>query len=179
MSKSTVKEIISWAAVLVLAFVLGHCLNNYVIMKAEIPSGSMENTLKIGDRVFGFRLAYLFSYPERGDVVMFDFPDDESKLYVKRVIGLPGEVVEIIDGKVYIWQDELGNDKKLLEEEYLKEVPTGSFGPYHVPEGHYFMLGDNRNVSADSRKWNNKYVAEDKIQCKVVLRYSPSFGLIK
>lgn len=177
--KTVVKEIISWVVVLVLAFVIGSCLNRFVLFKAEIPSGSMEDTLQIGDRVIGFRLAYLFSEPERGDVVIFDYPDDESKLYVKRIIGLPGETVEIVDGKVYIWKDETGNDKTLLEETYLKETPVGSFGPYEVPEGHYFMLGDNRNGSLDSRKWQNKYVAEEKIRCKVWFRYKPGVGLIK
>ena len=174
-----VKEIISWAIIIVLAFIIGNCLNKYVLLKAVIPSGSMENTLQIKDRVFGFRLAYLFSEPERGDVVMFDYPDDESVLYVKRVIGLPGETVEIIDGKVYIWNDEEGEDKTLLEEPYLKETPTGSYGVFHVPEGCYFMLGDNRNNSWDSRKWENKYVSRDKIQCKAWFRYKPSFAWIK
>lgn len=177
--KTVVKEIISWVVILVLAFVIGTCLNKYVLLKAEIPSGSMENTLQVDDRVIGFRLSYLFSEPERGDVVIFDYPDNESTLYVKRVIGLPGETVEIIDGKVYIWKDETGEDKMLLEEDYLKETPTGSYGPFEVPEGHYFMLGDNRNDSWDSRKWQNKYVAEEKIRCKVWFRYKPNFGFIK
>lgn len=174
-----VKEIVSWALILIIAFVIGTCLNKFVLMKAVIPSGSMENTLQIEDRVFGLRLAYLFSEPERGDVVMFDYPDDESVLYVKRVIGLPGETVEIIDGKVYIWNDETGEDKTQLTESYVKETPVGSYGPYHVPEGSYFMLGDNRNSSWDSRKWENKYVEKEKIQCKAWFRYKPSFGWIK
>lgn len=177
--RAVIKEIISWAVVLVLAFIIGNCLNKYVLLKAEIPSGSMENTLKVGDRVFGFRLAYLFSKPERGDIVMFDFPDDESTLYVKRIIGLPGETVEIVDGKVYVWNDENGESKTLLEEDYLKETPVGSYGPYEVPEGCYFMMGDNRNNSWDSRKWQNKYVSEEKIKCKVWFRYKPTFGFIR
>lgn len=173
------KEVISWAVILVVAFVIGNCLNKYVLMKAVIPSGSMENTLQIDDKVFGLRIAYLFSEPERGDVVMFDYPDNETVLYVKRIIGLPGETVEIIDGKVYIWNDDTGEEKTLLEEPYLKETPVGSFGTYHVPEGCYFMLGDNRNSSWDSRKWNNKYVEKEHIQCKAWFRYKPSFGWIK
>lgn len=177
--KDAVREVISWAVILVVAFVLGNCINKYVLMKAVIPSGSMENTLQIGDRIFGFRLAYLFSEPERGDVVMFDYPDDESVLYVKRIIGLPGETVEITDGKVYIWNDETGEDKTLLEEDYLKEEPTGSYGIFEVPEDSYFMLGDNRNNSWDSRKWENKYVSKDKIKCKAWFRYKPDFGFIK
>lgn len=174
-----VKEVISWAIIIVIAFIIGNCLNKYVLLKAVIPSGSMEDTLQVEDRIFGLRLAYLFSEPERGDVVMFDYPDDESVLYVKRIIGLPGETIEITEGKVYIWNDENGEDKTLLEEPYLKETPTGTYGVFHVPEGCYFMLGDNRNNSWDSRKWENKYVSRDKIQCKAWFRYKPSFGWIK
>lgn len=168
------KELISWLVILISAFMIGNCLNWFVIMKAEIPSGSMENTLQIGDRVLGFRLAYQFSDPERGDIVMFDFPDDESKIYIKRIIGLPGELVEIIEGKVYI-----NGAEEPLEEDYLKELPSGTFGKFWVPEGHYFMLGDNRNNSWDSRKWDNQYVAREKIKCKVWFRYKPKFKILK
>ncbi len=177
--KNTVKEVISWVIIIVGAFIIGNCLNKYVLMKAVIPSGSMENTLQIGDRVFGLRTAYWFSEPERGDVVMFDYPDNETVLYVKRIIGLPGETIEIIDGNVYIWKDSEGNEKMKLDEPYLKESAIGSYGPYTVPEDCYFMLGDNRNNSWDSRKWNIKYVHKDKIQCKAWFRYKPDFGWIK
>lgn len=173
-NKEIIKEIISWAVVLVTAFIIGHCLNRYVLLKADVPSGSMENTIHKGDRLLGFRLAYLFSEPERGDVVMFDFPDDESLLYVKRIIGLPGETVEIRDGKIYI-----DGSTTPLAEDYLKETPNAENGIYEVPEGHYFMLGDNRNNSADSRRWTNKYVAKEKIRCKVWFRYKPDFEWIK
>lgn len=177
--KSVVKEIISWVVIILVAFIIGNCLNKYVLMKAEIPSGSMENTLQVGDHILGLRTAYLFSEPKRGDVVLFDWPDDESILYVKRIIGLPGETIEITDGKVYIWNDETGEEKTLLEEDYLKEEPVGSFGIFKVPEGCYFMLGDNRNYSKDSRRWNNKYVQKEKIRSKAWFRYKPDFGWIK
>jgi len=177
--KSDIRDVVSWVVIILVAFLIGNCLNKYVIMKAVIPSGSMENTLQIGDRIFGFRLAYLFSEPERGDVVMFDYPDNETVLYVKRIIGLPGETVEITDGKVYIWNDEFGEDKTLLEEDYVKGTPIGSYGIFNVPEGCYFMLGDNRNSSWDSRKWDNKYVKKEKIRCKAWFRYKPDFGIIK
>ncbi len=172
------KEIIGWGIVIFSAIVIGLILNMVVFMKVNIPSESMVPTLNEGDKSIGFRLSYLFSDPERGDVVVFDYPDDESIYYVKRIIGLPGEIIEITDGKVYIWEDETGEAKTLLDEPYLKEEPTGSYGVFHVPEGCYFMLGDNRNVSWDSRKWENKYVERKKIRCKVLLRYWPNFGFI-
>ena len=127
-------------------------------------------------RVIGSRLSYIRSDPKRGDVVIFHFPDDPTgkMYYVKRVIGLPGETVNIVDGKVYI----NGSDTP-LDEPYLAEPMEGSYGPYTVPEGCYFMLGDNRNNSQDARFWQNKYVAKDKIIAKVLFSYYPKLGKIR
>lgn len=172
------KESISWGIVILAAVVIGLLLNFVVFMKAKIPTESMVNTLNVGDRVIGFRLSYLFSDPERGDVVIFDYPDNEEKLFVKRIIGLPGETIEITEGKVYIWEDETGENKTLLEEPYLREKPVGSYGVFHIPEDSYFMMGDNRNYSLDSRKWTNKYVHRKKIRSKVLLRYWPNFEFV-
>ena len=172
--KSIKKEIFSWLITIGAAFVLAYCITHFIIIKAEIPTPSMESTIMVGDKIVGNRLAYLFSNPERGDVVIFLFPDNEKENYVKRIIGLPGETVEIIDGKVYI-----DNSSEPLDEPYLSVEMEGSYGPYLVPEESYFMLGDNRNVSKDSRLWVNTYVAEDKIIAKAWFRYSPSFGSIK
>lgn len=172
--KTVIKEFLSWVLVLVTAFALGYVLNHYVILKAEVPSGSMRNTIVEGDRLLGIKIAYLFSEPERGDIVMFPYPDNEEELYVKRIIGMPGETVEIVDGQVYI-----DDSEEPLEEPYLPEKMIGSYGPYEVPEGCYFMLGDNRNISKDSREWDNKFVEEDKIEAKVVLRYAPTISTLK
>ncbi|NCB94074.1 MAG: signal peptidase I [Clostridia bacterium] len=166
--KSLFKELAE--DILLLIIVLGSVfiLKNYVLINAVIPSGSMENTILIGDRVFGNRLTYEFDDPKRGDIVIFKFPDDEKELYIKRVIGLPGDTVLIKAGKVYI----NGSDTP-LDEPYLAETPEGDYGPYEVPEGRYFMLGDNRNHSADSRFWEEKYVEREKILAKAALRYYP------
>ena len=163
-----VKEIIEWIAVVVVAVVLTYFINHFIIVNAIVPSSSMEKTIMTGDRVIGYRLAYSFSEPERGDIIIFKFPDDESKLYIKRLIGLPGETVEIKEGKVFV-------DGEALDEPYLTVTTEGTFGPYSVPEGHYFMLGDNRNNSADSRYWNNTYLAREKIVGKAVFKYWPGF----
>ena len=132
------KEILDWAGILITALVLSLLINFCLIINAKVPTGSMENTIMTGDRLFGNRLAYVFSDPQRGDIVIFHYPDDEKVLYIKRIIGLPGETVEIKNGGVYI-------DGKLLEERYLNVTTQGEFGPYEVPEGKYFMMGDNRN----------------------------------
>ena len=166
--KKQIKEVVEWILILALAVVAAMVINRYVIIKAEVPTGSMENTIEVGDCILGYKLAYTFNGPDRGDVVIFPYPDNQEVIYVKRVIGLPGETVEIKDGSVYI-------DGTPLEEPYLKEEMRGEYGPYVVPEGSYFMLGDNRNSSADSRKWKNTYLKEEDIMAKVLFRYSPSF----
>lgn len=166
--KKQVKEIVEWILILVFAVAAALLINRYVIIKAEVPTGSMEHTIEVDDRILGLQLSYLFSDPQRGDVVIFPYPDNPETTYVKRVIGLPGETVEIKNGSVYI-------DGTPIEEPYLKEEMRGEYGPYVVPEGCYFMLGDNRNSSQDSRKWKNTYLKEEDIMAKVLFRYSPSF----
>lgn len=166
--KGLLKEAMSWILTIFLAVVAAKLINNYAIIKAEVPTGSMEHTIEVNDCIIGFQQAYLFSKPKRGDIIIFPYPDEPETIYVKRIIGLPGETVEIKNGFVYI-------DGTPIEEPYLKEEMLGEYGPYVVPEGCYFMLGDNRNLSLDSRKWNNPYVKEEDIMAKVLFRYSPSF----
>ena len=166
--KKQIKEILEWILIIAFAVVAAMLINRYVIIKAKVPTGSMEHTIEVDDCILGFQLAYMFQGPDRGDVVIFPYPDNPEVTYVKRVIGLPGETVEIKDGYVYI-------DGEPIEEPYLKEEMYGTFGPYVVPEGSYFMLGDNRNSSADSRKWSNTFLEEEDIIAKVLFRYSPNF----
>lgn len=166
--KTTVKaEIISWIKVIISAVIIALIVDIFIVANAAVPTGSMETTIPAGSRIMGLRLYYHFAEPERGDIVIFKYPDDEKVDYLKRIIGLPGETVRIVDGRVYI-------DGQLLDEPYLSEEPTGDFGPYEVPEDSYFMLGDNRAVSKDSRYWENTYVSEDKIIAKALFMYYPS-----
>ena len=124
-----------------------------------------------GDRNLALRTSYWFSDPQRGDVVVFEAPDDPDTLYVKRVIGVGGDTVEVKDGDVLV-------NGQVQDEPYIKEITEGDFGPYHVPEGCYFMMGDNRNDSLDARFWENTYVEKDAILGKVVLRYYKGFKII-
>lgn len=192
-----IKEALSWVIILIMAFILAQIITTFLIMKAEIISGSMMNGLIKDDHMVGNRLSYVFGDPKRGDVVFFEYPKSDlslgkageiSTVYVKRIIGLPGEKVEIIDGEVYI------NDAPVpLDEPYLAEPPEKkSFGPYYVPDDCYLMLGDNRNYSLDSRYWNNggkdkatnpdkyRFVRRDAIYARASFRYiregSISFG---
>lgn len=175
---SNVKEILSWIIPFVAALLIAVFLKNYIIINANVPSGSMENTIMTGDRLIGNRLAYIRSNPKRGDIIIFHYPDNEQEIYVKRVIALPGEKVEVRDGRIYI-----DGSETPLDEPYLKEEWTVATGPYEfeVPEDSYLVLGDNRNDSWDARYWANKYVAEDKILGKAVFAYWPfsSFGKLE
>ena len=168
-------EVLDYVKVIVFAVVFVLIVNNFILINALVPSESMEKTIMTGDRIFGFRLAYEWNEPERFDIVIFKYPDDpeQKELYIKRIIGLPGETINIVNGKVYI-----DGKKTPLDDSFCPETPIGDFGPYTVPEGCYFMLGDNRNCSKDSRFWENTYVREDQIVGKAVLRYYPSIKLM-
>lgn len=166
-------EVISWVKTIVMAAVLAGAINSFLIVNAQVPTSSMENTIMAGDRVVALRTAYWFDAPERGDVAIFVYPDDPKgkTLYVKRVIGVPGDTVVVKDGDVYV-------NEELQEEAYIREKTVGSYGPFVVPEGCYFMMGDNRNHSLDSRFWDNTFVEEEEMLGKVVFRYYNGFKWI-
>jgi len=152
---SPLMEVLSWVGVIVAAMAIAWFLTEFIILNVTVPSGSMESTIMTGDRLFGLRLTYVFSEPQRGDIAVFIYPVDEAVYgtktkYIKRIIGLPGETVEIRDGKIYID----GSDTP-LEEDYINGewlVANDGF-TFEVPEDSYLMLGDNRNNSSDSRYW--------------------------
>ena len=101
--KSTIfKEIISYIVIILIAAIIAFCFNKYIIMNANIPSGSMETTIMTNDKVIGNRLSYCFSEPKRGDIIIFPFPDNPEKTYIKRIVGMPGDTLEIKNNAVYI-----------------------------------------------------------------------------
>lgn len=161
-------EVFDYLRIILTAIVISFGLNHYVISNALVPSGSMESTIQVNDRLFINRLSYVTQEPQRGDIISFYFPDDEEEIYLKRIIGLPGETIEGRDGEIYI------NDV-LLEESYIKEISYDDFGPYTVPDECYFCMGDNRNHSFDSRYWQHKFVSKDKIVGRALLKYYPHF----
>lgn len=170
-----IKEIIEWVKIIISAAILAFFLNKCVIANSRVPTGSMETTIMAKDRVIGFRLSYLFQEPERGDVVIFHYPDDEKTYYVKRIIGLPGDTIDIRHGHVY-----LNNSDTPLEEDYIREPMVDEPDMhFEVPEDSYFMMGDNRNQSSDARYWKNHYVAKNKIIAKVLFRYYPNISKIE
>lgn len=170
------RELLSWLQVIVSAALIAFCLNSFIIANSRVPSASMENTIMTGDRVIGSRLSYqFFEEPKRGDIIIFRWPDNEKILFVKRIIGLPGETVEIRNGAVYI-----NGSETPLDEPYLREAmtlePDMSFT---VPEDAYFCMGDNRNESMDARYWKHTFVFRNKILAKVIFRYWPGFKMLQ
>lgn len=147
-------------AVLTLYTLLIIILTRVIIMNAYVPSGSMENTLNVGDLLIGNRLAKTY---HRGDILVFKHGDNNL---VKRLIGLPGEHVEIKNNKVYI-------DGKELKEPYLKEEMNTNDQTFDVPEGEYLFFGDNRNNSLDARFWDYPYIMEKNIKARIVFRFWP------
>lgn len=162
------KELMSWVMIFVGAFVVAYILSNFVIVNAKVPTGSMISTININDKVIGFRLSYIFSNPERGDIIMFNAPDKENTIYIKRVIGLPGDVIRISNNELYI-------NGELKEESYVKNGWRTNTGDveYTVPKNEYFVMGDNRDNSSDSRVWGT--IKRDDIIAKAIFRYYPSF----
>lgn len=167
-------SIVETLKVIVIATVVYQLIFNFLLINAVIPSGSMQNTLGIGDRVIAERFIFRFTGIERGDILIFHPTDvnSDKEYYIKRVIGMPGDTVEGIDGYVYI------NGVK-IDESYVKDLLSEDFGPYSVPKDCYFMLGDNRTESFDSRYWEDKYVSIDSIVGKAVFKYLTNFELFK
>ena len=172
-------EIVSWIKIILTAAVIAYMLNNFVIANSRVPTSSMESTIMAHDRVIGSRLSYKFGDPKRGDIAIFlwpDAPEGEKIYYVKRIIGMPGDTIDIIGSNVYL----NGSDTP-LDEPYLNEPMDPEEVPLHfeVPEDSYFMMGDNRNYSSDARRWKNHYVSRDAMIAKVIFRYFPGFKMLK
>lgn len=171
-------ESIIWA--IVLAFVIRSC----VVQAFKIPSGSMENTLAIGDHLFvnkfiyGIKLPFTDTRilklrdPMRGDVMVFEYPEDRSKDFIKRVIGVPGDEILVRDKHVYVNGVLYQNPHEVHKEAAVLSrdmTPRDNFGPVRVPARSYFMMGDNRDRSYDSRFWG--FIKDSDIRGKAFIKY--------
>lgn len=181
-SKEVLTVVFDYVKVIVLGALIAFLISKFIIINAEVPTESMLKTISVGDRLIGLRLSYYFDSPERGDIVIFKCPkegEDYNELYVKRVIGLPGETVEIKAGAV--WIRTVDGQYFQLQEDYLNEMPRQDAAvnnmSYTVPAGSYFMMGDNRNHSDDSRYWGT--VTEERVLAKVLFRYYPGFEVLE
>lgn len=153
-----------------LSIVLALGIRHFVAEARYIPSGSMEPTLQINDRLVVEKISYYFNPPERGDIVVFWPPErltppgQRRDAFIKRIIGLPGDVVEVREGRVVV-------NGELLEEDYIKAPPDYEWGPEQVPQESYLVLGDNRNSSYDSHSWG--FVPEENLIGKAMVRFWP------
>jgi signal peptidase I len=149
-----------------LAIVLALLIITFVVQSFIVTGPSMEPTLYSGERLLINKFIYRFTEPARGDIVVFHPQARPREDYIKRVIAVAGETVEIRDGKVWV-------DGGALVEPYIKEPTYGQFGPVRVPRGKIFVLGDNRNNSQDSRYQDVGLVSLKSVIGKSALRYWP------
>lgn len=175
------KVLLEYIEALAVALILALVIRTFVVQAFKIPSGSMLETLQVGDHLlvnkfiygvkmpFTGKILYDVDDPKHGDIVVFEFPEDPDKDFIKRIIGLPGDVIEIKDKEVY------RNGVK-LDEPYAQHsdpntvIPRrDNFGPITVPENKYFCMGDNREESYDSRFWG--FVDREKIKGKAWIIY--------
>lgn len=148
-----------------IAVLLAVVIRLFVLEPFYIPSGSMEPTLKEHDRIIVSKLNYRFQEPKRGDIVVFKYPKDPKRNFVKRLIAVGGETVAIKNSRLYI------NGQPVPEDYLPPGLRFADYGPKEVPRGSYFMLGDNRNNSDDSRVWG--LLPENLIVGKAIVLYWP------
>lgn len=188
-----------YAESILIAILLALVIRTYLVQAFKIPSGSMEDTLAIGDHllvnkfIYGTKIPFVdksvikLRDPKRGDVIVFEYPEDPSKDFIKRVVGLPGDVVEGRDKKVFVNGKPYENVHEIHKELMVipKEMnPRDTFGPVTVPANSYFVMGDNRDRSYDSRFWG--FVGREKIKGLAFIKYwswdkdkfKPRFGSI-
>lgn len=166
---SPLRLIIEIILIVVVAVGLATLFTRFVMQPYEIPSGSMEETIEVGDRVFSEKLSYAFGEPQTGDIITFADPLDPSRVLIKRVIATGGQTVDLVDGRVYV-------DGVALDEPYTLGKPSNDLHsgieyPYTVPEGFVWVMGDNRTNSADSRAFGA--IPLDSVTGRAVFRYWP------
>ncbi len=171
------REILSTVLYLMLVVALTFLFVQFVGQRTHVNGDSMNVTLEDGDNLIVDKLSYRFSDPERFDIIVFPYQYQEKTYYIKRIIGMPGETVQVIDGMVYI-------DGEMLDESYGKEIMQYAgvaSEPLTLGEDEYFVLGDNRNNSSDSRDPSVGNVHEDQIIGKAFIRIWPlnKFGILK
>jgi signal peptidase I len=179
--KSRLRE---YVEAFVIAIVLALFVRTFIVQAFKIPSGSMIPTLLIGDHIlvnkfiYGVKMPFTdtelipVTHPHRDDVIVFKYPQDETKDFIKRVIGLPGDRVEVRHRQVYVNDQPLVEPYAVHQEGVTPEMemrPRDEFGPITVPADSYFVMGDNRDHSLDSRFWG--FVKENKIKGKAFLIY--------
>ena len=149
---------------LLIAVIIALLIRQFVVEIFFVEGKSMHPTLSHSQRLVVNKLTYYFDEPERSDIVVFEYESDKD--FIKRIVGLPGEKVKIERGSVYI-------NKQPLNEQYIRKTGKADYGPEKVPENHYFVLGDNRSNSVDSRSSRVGFVREEEIKGKAFFIFWP------
>ena len=175
--KGIIKELLAWLAMIAVVVAATYLVVTFVGQRTQVSGESMETTLSNGDHLIVDKISYRFRDPERYDIVVFPYRLEENTYYIKRIIGLPGETVQIVDGYVYI-------NGVQLDEHYGNEImekPGIAAEPVTLGEDEYFVLGDNRNNSQDSRAENVGVIHRDELLGRAWIRIWPldRFGVIK
>lgn len=175
--RSILGELLSWFIYIVIVVILSLGIITFIGQRTKVSGHSMETTLSDGDNLIVDKISYRFRDPERFEIIVFPFQYEEHTYYIKRIIGLPGETVQVIDGYVYI-------NGEVLDENYGLEVmddPGIAAEPITLGEDEYFVLGDNRNHSSDSRDPSVGVLHRDDIMGRAWIRIWPfdKFGVIK
>lgn len=177
-NKSTGRSLIGWLLYLLVIIGLAYLIVTFIGQRTKVSGPSMQNTLHNGDNLIVDKLSYRFHDPERYDIIVFPIKFEENTFYIKRIIGLPGETVQVKDGYTYI------NGKKLTSDIYGKEVmdePGIAEEPVKLGKDEYFVLGDNRNDSTDSRDPDVGVLKKNDLMGRAWLRIYPfnKFGLLR
>ena len=163
--KLDIKKIFNeWVIPIVLALVIAKAINMFIFFNVYVPTGSMIPTINENDRMLVTKI-YNTENIKRGDIIVF-YSEELQETLIKRAIGLPGDEIKIVEGKLYINGEE-------IEEDYVKNNENDYSGEFKVPEGKFFFLGDNRANSWDARKWINPYIDASKIKGKARFRFYP------
>ena len=173
-----IREILGWIFYIIVILVLTYVIITYVGQRTSVSGSSMETTLSDGDQLLVDKLSYRFQDPKRFDIIVFPYQYEENTYYIKRIIGLPGETVQVVDGYVYINGSRLESD---IYGNELMDDPMAASQPITLGEDEYFVLGDNRNNSEDSRYGDIGNINKKYIVGKVWFVISPKdkFGFLK
>jgi signal peptidase I len=162
--------LVVFAIVVIVGETIKATLRSHIVQAYRIPAASMTPTLIVGDYILTDKTVYKSRSPKRFDLVIYEFPEDRKKVFVHRVVGLPGEMIEIRGKRVFINGTELAESHAYFPVTTRESVVIpDSFGPFHIPLHSYFVLGDNRNSSYDSRYWGP--VGGDKVHGLVSIIY--------
>ena len=175
--KGIIKELFGWILFIVIVVAASYLVVTFMGQRTQVSGESMETTLSDGDHLIVDKITYRFRDPKRYDIVVFPYRYEENTYYIKRIIGLPGETVQIVDGYVYI-------NGVQLDEHYgnaLIMAPGQVAQPIRLGEDEYFVLGDNRNNSQDSRSANVGVIHRDELLGRAWIRIWPidKFGVIR